>query len=96
MILMICVDCLLYLYVSLREVYGADSLPVCSKFYLLALAVAVIIYLVSPVDLIPEIVFGIIGLVDDILICVTVVLYSASYYRNFIVNMGRESARQTQ
>ena len=39
------------------------------------------IYLISPIDLIPEVVFGPLGLVDDLLSLVTVLVYVAHMYR---------------
>ena len=48
----------------------------------------VIFYVLSPLDLVPEIVFGIIGLLDDVIAVVLAVLYVAEQYRNFVISAG--------
>lgn len=47
---------------------------------------AAIMYLISPLDLIPEAVFGILGLLDDLFIVLLLALYVAMIYRQFLAN----------
>ena len=47
---------------------------------------AAIMYLISPLDLIPEAVFGILGLLDDVFIVLLLALYVTMIYRQFLAN----------
>ena len=47
---------------------------------------AAIMYLISPLDLIPEAVFGILGLLDDLFIVLLLALYVTMIYRQFLAN----------
>lgn len=56
------------------------------RIYILgALAV---VYLLSPFDIVPEAVFGIIGILDDIIILALFLLYAGILYRNLVVDEG--------
>ena len=44
------------------------------------------VYLLSPFDIVPEAVFGIIGILDDIIILALFLLYAGILYRNFVVD----------
>ena len=48
--------------------------------------VAAIMYLISPLDIIPEAVFGIIGLIDDFFVVLVLALYVTIIYRRFLAN----------
>ena len=48
--------------------------------------VAGLAYLLSPLDLIPEAFFGIVGLIDDVAVLLLVALYLALLYRNVLAN----------
>ncbi len=48
-----------------------------------------IAYLVSPFDIIPEAIFGVIGLVDDILIILMVIYYIAQQFRRILINRNQ-------
>jgi len=45
--------------------------------------VAAIMYLVSPLDLIPEAFFGILGLLDDMFVLLLLALYVSIIYRRY-------------
>ena len=62
------------------------GLPVCSKLYFLMLALAVLLYLISPIDFLPEGLLGIFGLVDDLLVLVYMLVYATGVYRAFVAN----------
>ena len=66
-----------------------SHLPFRTKMYFLAVIVTVFVYLISPIDAIPEFFFGVFGLIDDILAILCVVVYLASEYRNYVVNFGQ-------
>jgi len=75
-----------YLWRDFTRIGG--GLPFSLKAFFFFLVVIAILYLVSPVDLIPEIMFGIIGLTDDVLVVVGVLVYILEQYRSFVVNVG--------
>lgn len=58
-----------------------------SKLYFLILAFVLFIYVVSPIDLIPEAIFGIFGLLDDLIGVVYMLLYAAGLYRAYVANL---------
>jgi RING finger protein 170 len=43
-------------------------------------------YLFSPLDFIPEALFGLFGLIDDLLVLVFFAVYACTMYRQFIAN----------
>ena len=48
--------------------------------------VAAIMYLISPLDMIPEAVFGILGLLDDVFVVLVLAVYVTIIYRQFLAN----------
>lgn len=64
------------------------GLPFSLKLYFLILVLLVVLYLLSPLDVIPELVFGVIGLIDDVLAVVLVLVYIMEQYRTFVVNIS--------
>lgn len=58
------------------------------KIYIVLLST--LIYFISPLDLIPEAMFGIIGFLDDILVIVTVVTYLSIIYRHNMINVQEQ------
>ena len=77
-----------YLWRDFTRLRG--GLPISLKAYFFFLVVIAVVYLVSPLDLIPELVFGIVGLIDDVLVVVGVVMYIVEQYRSFVVNFGHQ------
>ncbi|KAK2980907.1 hypothetical protein RJ640_013409 [Escallonia rubra] len=66
----------------LREMLNPQrSLPLVVK----ARTVLSAIYLISPVDIIPEAIFGIIGLLDDLVIVLVCFLHVAALYRSVLL-----------
>jgi RING finger protein 170 len=47
-------------------------------------------YLVSPIDLIPEVVFGVVGLIDDFFIIFVVLIGVAQSFRNVLIEHNNE------
>jgi RING finger protein 170 len=44
------------------------------------------LYVLSPFDIIPEAIFGVFGLFDDLLVAFGLLLYATVIYRNFVAN----------
>ena len=58
----------------------------CSRLYIAVVLLLAFVYLISPLDILPEGILGIFGLADDIYIIVAALLYSTSQYRNYVAN----------
>ena len=63
-----------FLFRRLFEEIRKNGLAIRDKLQLLVLIAACIAYLLSPFDLIPEFVFGILGILDDLCVVILVVL----------------------
>lgn len=48
--------------------------------------IAAIMYLISPLDMIPEAIFGLLGLLDDIFVVILLAVYVTIIYRRFLAN----------
>lgn len=60
------------------------------------LVIGCVIYLLSPLDIIPEAAFGILGLVDDMLVLLVVSVFLTNVYRNYIADGGNIFGRHNQ
>ena len=58
----------------------------CSSLYIAVVLLLAFVYLISPLDILPEGILGIFGLADDIYIIVATLLYSMSPYRIYVAN----------
>ncbi|XP_075738954.1 E3 ubiquitin-protein ligase RNF170 isoform X6 [Rhipicephalus microplus] len=52
--------------------------------------VAAIMYLISPLDMIPEAIFGILGLLDDLFVVLLLAIYVTVIYRRFLATRWQE------
>ncbi|XP_070564321.1 E3 ubiquitin-protein ligase RNF170-like [Ptychodera flava] len=52
---------------------------------------AAILYFVSPLDIIPEAVFGLIGFMDDLFVILLLLIYVSIIYRNIVANRARDA-----
>jgi len=50
-----------------------------------------LLYLLSPLDLIPEAVFGIVGLLDDLVLFLLISMYLTFFFRQIMANMGENA-----
>ncbi len=44
------------------------------------------VYLLSPLDIIPEAIFGVLGIVDDVFVILMMLLYITVAYRRFMAD----------
>ena len=65
----------------------------CSRLYIAVVLLLALVYLISPLDFIPEGLFGIFGLADDIYVIVAALLYAMSQYRTYVANLGEHGQR---
>ena len=68
-----------------RELFTVRGLLLIRRLHLIFIVLLIIVYLASPLDLLPEAVFGILGLVDDIIIIIGTLVYISLIYRAFVV-----------
>ncbi|CAM9632560.1 unnamed protein product [Discosporangium mesarthrocarpum] len=57
---------------------------------------AIVMYVISPVDIIPEALVGVLGLMDDVLAVLIFLVYLSIVYRAVLVAMDRARLGQTQ
>lgn len=78
-----------YLYdipTLLRQLWsdnGIDLVMRCRVYFMVALT---LIYCLLPLDILPEAVFGFLGLIDDIAVVIIVALYVTQMYRVYVAN----------
>lgn len=73
--------------VLFRHLYHNFSvLTLWEQFSLIVLALAVIGYLLLPIDLIPELIFGLFGFFDDFAAVIWALVFAAGLYRDHVVN----------
>lgn len=53
---------------------------------------SIVVYVLSPFDLVPEAVFGVLGLLDDVAVCCVFLVVAASVYRRILLE--REARRE--
>ncbi|EDV23326.1 E3 ubiquitin-protein ligase RNF170 [Trichoplax sp. H2] len=69
-----------------RECFTVNGMIALFRVKIVVCVVIAMIYVLSPFDIIPEAVFGILGLLDDLLIIVVILIYVTMIYRNIIAN----------
>lgn len=52
--------------------------------------IAAVMYLISPLDMIPEAIFGILGLLDDLFVVLLLAIYVTVIYRRFLAARWQE------
>ena len=58
------------------------------RFRIVLLAIGAIFYLISPFDILPESVFGVLGFLDDIFIFLLLAVYISIFYRQAVAARG--------
>lgn len=67
-----------------RELFTIRGLVLIRQLHLAVIMLLILVYVFSPLDLLPEAVFGILGLIDDIVIIIGTLVYISLIYRLFI------------
>lgn len=73
-----------------REMFTVNGWRMIYYSRIIFLIIVVIFYVISPLDLIPEAVFGFLGLVDDLLVILMVIVYASMIYRQVVLNRANE------
>ena len=63
------------------ELISTGGISFCNRIWIIVLLIFAMIYFISPVDLIPELILGPIGYIDDIGSIIAVLLYVMQLYR---------------
>lgn len=67
-----------------NDFFSSNGLFYMFRIRVFICVLAAIMYLISPLDMIPEAVFGIFGLIDDIVVVVLLAIYVTIIYRRFL------------
>ena len=70
----------------LREICTTDYTVLVRNYRLILMITSGFFYLLSPFDLIPEVVFGIFGLIDDFLVIIIIFFVVAAKFRQVLQN----------
>lgn len=68
--------------------FSGDGLHLAFQLRVAVLAAIWLVYLLSPLDLIPEAVFGLVGLLDDLVVFLLIAMYLTFFFRQIMANMG--------
>ncbi|XP_032230065.1 E3 ubiquitin-protein ligase RNF170 [Nematostella vectensis] len=70
------------------ELFSVGGLVWVLRMRIILCFFAAALYFISPLDIIPESVFGILGLLDDALILLLLLVYVTEAYRQYVANMA--------
>ena len=71
----------------LLYLFSGEGLHLAFQLRVAVLSVFWLLYFVSPLDLIPEALFGLVGLLDDLVIFLLVSMYLTFFFRQVITNI---------
>jgi len=74
----------------LLYIFSGEGLHLAFQLRVAVLACFWLLYFVSPLDLIPEALFGLVGLLDDLVIFLLVSMYLTFFFRQVITNIPRQ------
>ena len=72
-----------------RNLFTVQGLVLIYRLHILLIIAIVALYLISPFDLLPEVVLGAVGLLDDVLILTCGLVYITILYRAHVANGNR-------
>ncbi|XP_066298519.1 E3 ubiquitin-protein ligase RNF170-like isoform X1 [Branchiostoma lanceolatum] len=70
------------------ELFTVGGLVMMFRVRVFLILLGAILYFISPLDIIPEGAFGILGLVDDVFVILVLLIYVSIMYRTFVANRG--------
>ena len=68
----------------IRQMWSDSGLDFLMRFRIYAYFALALVYVIMPMDLLPESVFGVAGIVDDIVVIVIIALYVTNTYRTYV------------
>uniref|UniRef100_T1JMW2 E3 ubiquitin-protein ligase RNF170 n=1 Tax=Strigamia maritima TaxID=126957 RepID=T1JMW2_STRMM len=75
-----------------NEFFSVGGLMYMFRIRIILCFVAACMYLISPLDIIPEAIFGILGLFDDMFVFLLLAIYVSIIYRRFVTNRAHDAA----
>ena len=72
--------------IPLWMIFTAEGVALAFRVRIIVCLVAMAAYLFSPLDIIPEAVFGLLGILDDIFIVFMLAVYGVYLYRNYLAH----------
>lgn len=76
-----------------NEFFSVGGLMYMFRIRIILCFFAACMYLISPLDIIPEAIFGILGLFDDIFVVLLLTIYVSIIYRRFVTNRAQNAAQ---
>jgi len=73
----------------ITEIRATNGSILFQRAYFLFYIICFAVYFLSPIDLIPELIFGVFGLVDDFLVGIYAVVGISSAFYSFLVERNR-------
>lgn len=74
----------------IRQMWSDSGLDFLMRFRICAYFVLVVCYVITPMDILPESVFGVVGMIDDIVVVVIIALYVTNTYRTYVAYRNLE------
>lgn len=71
-----------------HEFFSFSGLVWMFRFRIFVCFIAAVLYFISPLDIIPEAVFGVLGFLDDVFVILLLAIYVSIIYRGVIANRG--------
>uniref|UniRef100_A0A915HIF1 RING-type E3 ubiquitin transferase n=1 Tax=Romanomermis culicivorax TaxID=13658 RepID=A0A915HIF1_ROMCU len=68
----------------LRQMFTLSGLMLMFRLRILLLLISTALYIISPLDIMPEAFFGVFGLLDDIFVAFLLLVYLCIAYRQFL------------
>ena len=75
----------------LHEFFTIGGLMFMFRLRILIIFLAAFLYFISPLDLIPEAVFGIFGFLDDVFIILLLAIYVSLIYRQYVQGVANSN-----
>lgn len=76
---------------AMSEFFTVGGLVFMFRLRIVVVFLAALLYFISPLDIIPEAVFGIFGFLDDLFIVLLLAIYVSLIYRNVVAQRGAQS-----
>ncbi|KHJ88431.1 zinc finger, C3HC4 type [Oesophagostomum dentatum] len=76
----------------LRNLFDFNGLMLMFRLRIFFIAIGILVYILSPFDIIPESAYGFMGLMDDIFVTVLLLVYIAIAVRHFMARRGEAPA----
>ncbi|RNA09020.1 E3 ubiquitin-ligase RNF170-like [Brachionus plicatilis] len=72
----------------MNELFSYDGISLWYRIRIIFFLLVAFCYFLSPLDIIPEALFGIFGFLDDLFVIFIIAIYVSTIYRQFVTNRG--------